>query len=308
MKFLYLFLFLSLCFSSYGQLTTVMYDKNTKQVSPPNLLMNSLTNKTLVAPTLDGEAWGSSLVAVGGTNANWYINAKTNILLVLTNLMQDVDYRVLAELTNTSIITISNVTSMVSHSGSTPAFTTNKSILTFRVDSRTGYTNVIDTSGQLLTLAEGINIGFDTNASVMSIKLKSVIVNTVVSNTVATNGIGLAVTRTLGVGGATTNFTVDARGPEVVYMDGGTTNVNIVAIMNYSEVVQYKPTLIITNRTSTSRTLSFGATTNNWICLQEYDGLSGPVTITNATAVWVSTSILGTNVYYAVKHMPNPTN
>jgi hypothetical protein len=111
-----------------------------------------------------------------------------------------------------------------------------------------------------------------------------------------------------GTGGANTNFTGNALGGKYVYIDGGTTNVNFVAIMNYSSSVQLEQVYIITNRTATSRTVSFGTSTNNWIPLQLYDGTSGPYTVTNSQALWLTTSTIGTNVYYAAKHMANPSN
>ncbi len=122
-----------------------------------------------------------------------------------------------------------------------------------------------------------------------------------------TNGLAQIPSTVSGVGGANTNFTLQ-KDSGVIYVDAATTNVNIVAIMGGEATRQWRGIIIATNRGGTSRAFSLGATTNNWIGLQGYDGLAAPYTVTNATALWFAWEMLGTNVYYAAKHMANPSN
>lgn len=114
-----------------------------------------------------------------------------------------------------------------------------------------------------------------------------------------------------GVGGANTNFTFLPYGVgsrNIEYVNAGTTNVNIVAIMPGSADVVYRGTIILTNRTATARILSLGATTNNWLSLQKYDGISAPFTITNSQAGRFEWEMQGTNVQYAFKPFDLPSN
>lgn len=104
-------------------------------------------------------------------------------------------------------------------------------------------------------------------------------------------------------GGALTNITLDAQGPQVIHADGST-NVNLVAMMNWAAGQQRPVTMLITNRTATARTFSLETTTNNWIGL---GSLTAPVQVTNA--LWIAFENLGTsNVVYAVAYAANPTN
>lgn len=129
------------------------------------------------------------------------------------------------------------------------------------------------------------------------------------ANAVLTNNIGYQVGTVAGVGGANTNFTIQASGDEsIIYVNAGTTNVNIVAIMGYSSTIAYRGTVILTNRTATARNFSLGATTNNWISLQKYDGISAPFVVTNSLAGRFTYEILGTNVQYSYKPMDLPSN
>lgn len=140
-------------------------------------------------------------------------------------------------------------------------------------------------------------------------QLVSIPTNLGVDSVIVTNNIGFKVGTVAGVGGANTNFTLQASGDEsIIYVNAGTTNVNIVAIMGYSSTIAYRGTLILTNRTGTARTLSLDATTNNWISLQKYDGISAPFTVTNSQAGRLSWEILGTNVQYSYKPMDLPSN
>lgn len=143
-------------------------------------------------------------------------------------------------------------------------------------------------------------------AAWQSVSIKT---NLYVHEAIVTNNIGFQVGTVSGTGGANTNFTIQASGDEsIIYVNAGTTNVNIVAIMGYSSTIAYRGTIILTNRTGTSRTFSLGATTNNWISLQKYDGISAPFTVTNSQAGRFSWEILGTNVQYSYKPMDLPSN
>lgn len=120
---------------------------------------------------------------------------------------------------------------------------------------------------------------------------------------VITNGVASVIASATRTGGALTNITLNAQGPQVVHADGST-NVNLVAIMNWAAGLQRPVTLLITNRTATPRTFSLGATTNNWIGLGT---ITAPLQVTNA--LWVTMENLGTsNVVYAAAYAANPTN
>lgn len=113
----------------------------------------------------------------------------------------------------------------------------------------------------------------------------------------------------LGVGGANTNFTFQASDKET-HVDAGTTNVNIVAIMGGTSTLSWEKHIVFTNRTATSRSISFSPVTNNWIALQEYDGVTnaGPIIVTNNQAVYMWLKVRGSNVAYAYKPARNPAN
>ncbi len=124
-----------------------------------------------------------------------------------------------------------------------------------------------------------------------------------------TNNIGYKVAALLGVGPANTNFTLLAtNAPSIIYIDAGTTNVNVVALMNYGSAIAYRGSVILTNRTATARLFSLGALTNNWISLQEFDGISAPFTVTNSQAARLEWECFGTNVQYSYKPMALPSN
>lgn len=122
------------------------------------------------------------------------------------------------------------------------------------------------------------------------------------------DNIGYQVGTVAGVGGALTNFTFLASGDESIIYVSAATNVNIVAIMNYSSTIAYRGTVILTNRTGTARPFSLGTSTNNWISLQQFDGITAPFTVTNSQAGRFTYEILGTNVQYAYKPMALPSN
>lgn len=117
------------------------------------------------------------------------------------------------------------------------------------------------------------------------------------------------ITTVSGVGGANTNFTFQASDAET-HVDAGTTNVNIVAIMGGTNSFSFQKHIVFTNRTATSRTISFSSTSNSWVALQEYDGITnaGPITVTNGQAVYMWLKVRGSNVAYAYKPARNPAN
>lgn len=116
-------------------------------------------------------------------------------------------------------------------------------------------------------------------------------------------GVSSTIGTTTRTGGALTNVTLNAQGPQVLHGDGST-NVNIVAMMNWAAGQQRPVTLLITNRTATVRTLSLETTTNNWIGI---GSITSPISITNA--LWIAFENLGTsNVVYAAGYVANPSN
>lgn len=149
---------------------------------------------------------------------------------------------------------------------------------------------------------------YNSSANLMTVEnLNSVGLFNLYDVTVGRN-VGYAVDVVTGVGGALTNFTLQASADQSIIYVSGATNVNVVAIMGGSASFAYRGTLIVTNRTGTSRTLSLGATTNNWISLQQYDGITAPFTVTNSLAGRLDWEILGTNVFYSYKPHALPSN
>lgn len=96
-----------------------------------------------------------------------------------------------------------------------------------------------------------------------------------------------------GVGGANTNFTLQAQQPEVVI--NAFTNVCLNAIMSYDPGRVDYVNLTMTNGSGSDRTFQFQATTNHVRWAGVY-GTNAPVIITNATALTISFRIQGTNV------------
>lgn len=106
-------------------------------------------------------------------------------------------------------------------------------------------------------------------------------------------------------GGALTNINIvlNEKSSRIFHVNGAT-NVNVEAIMNWTNGYQKSITFLVTNRTATPRTLSLGALTNNFIAL---GSLTAPQQITNA--LWVTLENLGTsNTTYAIAYAANPTN
>jgi hypothetical protein len=125
---------------------------------------------------------------------------------------------------------------------------------------------------------------------------------------IVTNQVGYGIGTVLGLGGANTNFTILENNDEsVIYVNAGTTNVHLT-IMNINDSVEYRGSIILTNRTGTSRTFSLSPITNNWISLQQYDGIQAPFTVTNSQAARFEWAAVGTNVQYAYKPMALPSN
>jgi hypothetical protein len=107
-----------------------------------------------------------------------------------------------------------------------------------------------------------------------------------------------------GLGGANTNFTLHWQGPADLHIDAGTTNVNIVAVMNWLAGQSQVINVLLTNRTGTPRKISASAVTNNWIGLGT---ITLPIDVTNA--VYLSIKSLGnSNTVYGARYCSNPTN
>lgn len=163
-----------------------------------------------------------------------------------------------------------------------------------------------NTGGRIRGIQAGSNVTLTENGS------NVVVAATVVTNHVAqsigsltqTNGESFVITTITGTGGANTNFTGQAT-DGVVYINAGTTNVNIVAIMPGPTALQYFPVYILTNLTSTDRLLSLSSVTNRWVGLQGYDGISVPYTITNKHTAWFTVSLQGSNAFWAIKQATN---
>lgn len=108
----------------------------------------------------------------------------------------------------------------------------------------------------------------------------------------------------LGVGGANTNFTFTPVG-QFAYVNGGLTNVHIVAIMPDSSSKPFYKTIVISNLTSTSRQLSQSSVSNHWFNLSAYSGFQFPITITNNHSLFLSTMVNGTNVWTGMQIVTN---
>lgn len=150
--------------------------------------------------------------------------------------------------------------------------------------------------------------GIESNVFRLLVGQIEVSTNAFIASATVTNNIARIVKTVAGVGGANTNFTFQADSG-VVYVDGGTTNINIVAIMSaFSAGIEYRLRIFATNRTATARTLSLGATTNNWINAQLYTGGDPPpYTITNSQALQLTIAIKDTNCTVSAVHTALPT-
>lgn len=116
------------------------------------------------------------------------------------------------------------------------------------------------------------------------------------------NNLVSTVNTNLGAGGALTNFTVNLDGDNNLFLDGGTTNVNLRA-MNWASGLAKTVNLVITNRTATVRTVSFDAITNNWLGMGT---ITGPISVTNALYLSIK-SLGGTNMWYGAQYTALPT-
>jgi hypothetical protein len=121
---------------------------------------------------------------------------------------------------------------------------------------------------------------------------------------ILTNQISSVIGTVAGIGGANTNFTLNWQGPADLHIDAGTTNVNIVAVMNWLAGQSQVINVLLTNRTGTPRKISASAVTNNWIGLGT---ITLPIDVTNA--VYLSIKSLGnSNTVYGARYCSNPTN
>ncbi len=183
----------------------------------------------------------------------------------------------------------------------------------------------ITTSSNVLSIIDAINsdtvFQYDLSKRIMTLANSAISVRTdtfastnfgssVFHQDVSSAGFGKFANTVSGVGGANTNFTLLAT-QSLVYLDGGTTNVNIVALMGGEASRAWEGSFEATNWTATSRTLSFSSVSNSWRSVTHYDGVSTnaePLTITNLSSVVVWWRVLGSNVLYAAKHVTLPGN
>jgi hypothetical protein len=121
---------------------------------------------------------------------------------------------------------------------------------------------------------------------------------------ILTNQSSSVIGTVAGVGGANTNFTFNWQGPADLHIDAGTTNVNIVAVMNWLAGQSQVINVLFTNRTGTPRKISASAETNNWIGLGT---ITLPIDITNAVYLSIK-SLGGSNTVYGARYCSNPTN
>ncbi len=118
------------------------------------LFTNSLTINTVS----NGMSGALGRVMVGGTNAWWYVDATTNVLLVASNLINDAVYYIIGNRPNTSELLISNTTAIRWNTdlGTAGTFNTNTTIMAFMVNSKTGQTNGWVVAGTELATAQSI--------------------------------------------------------------------------------------------------------------------------------------------------------
>lgn len=164
-------------------------------------------------------------------------------------------------------------------------------------------TNVAGHNLQVLTDGTG-PYALMTNGTFRSVGEEHIRTNLNVKQIVSTNGVAYVNSTISGVGGANTNFTGQAT-DGVVYINGGTTNVNFVAVMPGTDGLTYFPTYVISNLTTTARNVSLAATTNFWRNLQQYDGVTAPFVLTNKHTGILSVMLNGTNSWYTWKQSTN---
>lgn len=110
--------------------------------------------------------------------------------------------------------------------------------------------------------------------------------------------------------GALTNIAISYWNQASVMYVNAATNVNLLMIdfrFIPSSAVS-RGTLILTNRTATPRNFSLGAISNNWISLQQFDGIAAPFVVTNSQAARFDWEMFGSNVYYSYKPHALPAN
>lgn len=105
-----------------------------------------------------------------------------------------------------------------------------------------------------------------------------------------------------GAGTSNTNFTAMADGKRRQYMNAGRTNINFAAIMRWQAAAHDNIVFVVTNLSADVCTMTLSAVTNKWIPIG--GSLSAPFSVTNA--LWLSTEIRGSNVFYGAQYMANP--
>jgi hypothetical protein len=154
-----------------------------------------------------------------------------------------------------------------------------------------------------LTITLGVT-NFSGSGSIVASNSPAIASPLLTGSPTSVNAINHSTSTISGVGGANTNFTADAA-DDVVYINAGTTNVHITAIMGgTSSLASYK-LYILTNLTTTARELSVSSVTNRWVGLQQYDGISFPITVTNKHTGFLSVMLDGTNTFWAFKQATN---
>lgn len=269
----------------------------TNRVITPLLQVGSVSNITMTV--------GDNL-HVNGTNYLHRYVPSTNATLVFTNLSLNTPVKLRIETTNGTegwALTFSGLQPQSWGSNGVPVIATNGGptiIEVVRISNTETNARVVD--GPELKLQAGRNLQIDTNYNTLTadIRLKDDIT---VEDVTVTNSIAFVISTVAGVGGANTNFTLNAMGPQELHLNGAT-NVNFVAIMNWAAGLQRPINVLITNRTATPRPVSASAVTNKFIALGT---LAFPQENTNA--LYISFKPLGSsNVIYGMQFCANPDN
>jgi len=100
------------------------------------------TNYATTTPSFGGVSLGLGRLYLGGVNDRYYVDAKTNVLLVWTNMLVDVDYQLLLNVTNNSVVTWSNSAALIWPDNIPETTFTNEALYIVRKHSITGRTNV----------------------------------------------------------------------------------------------------------------------------------------------------------------------
>lgn len=251
----------------------------------------------------------------------------TNVTLVLTNAPHEITVApALTATSNTLMMTIANMPAAGS-----PGDTWNLTLeLTNSTTGVFNFPSQIDTRGTAPFVTQGPSTNHyklkwtgrglyiygiqdwvvgtgpllgQSNAPYASFGQADIRTNLNVNQVIATNGVAFNITSATGTGAANTNFIRFAT-DGVVYLDAGTTNI-LLTVMHGTAGLQYFPTFILTNLTTTSRVLHLSSVSNFWQNLQSYDGIAFPYTITNKHRAVLACSIEGSNTIVAIKQMTN---